>query len=158
MRKKKSSDSKRKVIKSYETVSDEDDMVRNSLVFREKCSEKVEGVPIKDVLSVDCGKSEQVDEIDMVEPDGELDNIFAQPVAVGESEEVAGKKSRGVVGKYMIGSEKGDDVVNNCVDNEVLRIAVSISTKAAAGLDYGLTSYVVDEIKKDLVIHLTFLV
>ncbi len=94
----------------------------------------------------------------MVEPDGELDNIFAQPVAVGESEEVAGKKSRGVVGKYMIGSEKGDDVVNNCVDNEVLRIAVSISTKAAAGLDYGLTSYVVDEIKKDLVIHLTFLV
>jgi len=53
-------------------------------VFREKCSEKVEGVPRKDVLSVDCGKSEQVDEIDMVEPDGELDNIFAQPVAVGE--------------------------------------------------------------------------
>ena len=135
-------------------------MVRNSLVFREKCSEKVEGVPRKDVLSVDCGKSEQVDEIDMVEPDGELNNILAQPVAVEESEEVAGKKSRGVVGKYMIGSEKGDlpDVVNNGVDNEMLRIAVSISTKAAAGLDYGLTSYVVEEIKKDLVIHLTFLV
>jgi len=50
VRKKKSSDSKRKVIKSHETVSDEDDMVRNSLVFGEKSFEKVKGVRRKDVF------------------------------------------------------------------------------------------------------------
>ncbi len=100
VRKKKSSHSKRKVVKSYETVSDDDEMIRKS--------SEVKGVQCEDVSSVDCGKGEEFAVMDMTvskEADGEVNNSLVQSVSVEKSEEVTGEKSREVVECDMPGFE-----------------------------------------------------
>ena len=122
VRKKKSSHSKRKAVKSYDTVSDDDEMIRKS--------SEVKGVRCEDVSSVDCGKGEEFAVMDMTvskEADGEVNNSLVQSVSVEESE-VAGEKSREVVECDMLESAKFDNGLTPCIANEIKKNLVILST------------------------------
>jgi len=123
VRKKKSSLSKRKAVKSYETVSDDDEMIRKS--------SEVKGVQCEDVSSVDCGKGEEFAVMDMTvskEADGEVNNSLVQSVSFEKSEEVTGEKSREVVECDMLESAKSDHGLTPCIANEIKKNLVILST------------------------------